>query len=207
MKKRPDGNLALVAKGIAIAEARLRSLRMAGAVIPKTCLNILTSVCGQNGGEAAVLCANLLRRRNNSDPDNDKGILDRLIKRVPAIIYDSGDESTGPNIEEALQSDLDPEIREYLELVRQCVWNRRTFSGFLRDGTSTSIAGLLPQAAKGGDSTICILYGCSVPVVIREVKDGTRASHWTLIGEAYVHGFMDGEAKESSFAEVDFEIR
>ncbi|CAM1509732.1 Fc.00g000670.m01.CDS01 [Cosmosporella sp. VM-42] len=55
---------------------------------------------------------------------------------------------------------------------------------------------------KEGD-TICVLYGCSVPVVLREVDD-----HHVFVGEAYAHGLMDGQAvkqvQESRSFEQDF---
>lgn len=31
--------------------------------------------------------------------------------------------------------------------------------------------------------------------------------HVSLFGEAYVHGFMDGEAEGKSYAEVNFEVQ
>jgi hypothetical protein len=40
---------------------------------------------------------------------------------------------------------------------------------------------------------ICILFGCSVPIVLREYR--TENDHYfEFIGEAYIHGMMDGEA-------------
>lgn len=57
---------------------------------------------------------------------------------------------------------------------------------------STTFLGLCPPETEGGDF-ICILYGCSVPVILRETPDRTQM---ILIGEAYVHGKMDGEAME-----------
>jgi len=49
--------------------------------------------------------------------------------------------------------------------------------------------GLVPLDAKKGDA-VWILKGCSVPVVLRKCA----AETYTLVGECYVHGFMDGEA-------------
>jgi hypothetical protein len=43
---------------------------------------------------------------------------------------------------------------------------------------------------------ICIIFGCSVPVVLRKVSADGRNSHFEFIGECYVHGMMDGEALE-----------
>jgi hypothetical protein len=49
--------------------------------------------------------------------------------------------------------------------------------------------GLAPIRAREGD-IVCVLLGCSVPVLLREGDDGKV----TFVGEVYVHGFMDGEA-------------
>jgi hypothetical protein len=46
-------------------------------------------------------------------------------------------------------------------------------------------------------NTIYILYGLSVPVILRKEiteKDREKTMHASLIGECYVHGYMDGEA-------------
>jgi hypothetical protein len=63
--------------------------------------------------------------------------------------------------------------------------NRRTFvlshNGYI---------GLAPSLTSTGD-LICVLYGCHAPVILRP-SDGSQ--HYTLIGDAYVHGLMDGEA-------------
>ncbi|KAF4465746.1 ankyrin and het domain [Fusarium albosuccineum] len=57
---------------------------------------------------------------------------------------------------------------------------------------SMTVLGLCPPETKEGDF-ICILYGCSVPVVLRETPDKRQM---IFVGEAYVHGKMDGEAME-----------
>lgn len=51
-----------------------------------------------------------------------------------------------------------------------------------------NIYGKANQQTKKGD-LIVILFGCSTPIVIRP-----RGSRFQVIGEAYVQGFMDGEA-------------
>ena len=38
---------------------------------------------------------------------------------------------------------------------------------------------------------MCILYGCSVPVLLRQQSDEMG---YAVVGECYVHGMMDGEA-------------
>ncbi|KAI3340008.1 heterokaryon incompatibility protein-domain-containing protein [Ustulina deusta] len=53
------------------------------------------------------------------------------------------------------------------------------------------IYGLAPQGCKVSD-LVCILLGCSVPVILSR----DRGSLYKIVGEAYVHGMMDGEAME-----------
>lgn len=119
------------------------------------------------------------------------------------------------DVEELLDTDLNDHVRKFLEIVRDVIWNRRTFQALPELGTDYSkrpFVGLIPQGAKVGDK-VCIVYGCSVPVVLRKKfkPDGTNC--WQLIGDAYVDGIMDGEliqfASPSSIksAEVEFELR
>jgi Heterokaryon incompatibility protein (HET) len=49
--------------------------------------------------------------------------------------------------------------------------------------------GLAPMRARKND-IVCVLYGCSVPIVLREEETGG----FTFVGECFLHGFMDGEA-------------
>lgn len=51
---------------------------------------------------------------------------------------------------------------DFLKRVQAVIWNRRMMR------TSNEWLGLAPKAAREGD-LICILYGCSVPVVLRKV--------------------------------------
>ncbi|KAF2498159.1 hypothetical protein BU16DRAFT_440192, partial [Lophium mytilinum] len=55
--------------------------------------------------------------------------------------------------------------------------------------TSTiGFMGLVPEEAQVGDR-ICVLFGVERPFVVRE-----NGPSWTMVGECYVHGLMDGEA-------------
>lgn len=54
--------------------------------------------------------------------------------------------------------------------------------------TKKGYLGLGPTNARKGD-LVCILYGCSVPVIIRKYGQGHR-----YVGESYIHGLMDGAA-------------
>jgi hypothetical protein len=57
--------------------------------------------------------------------------------------------------------------------------------------TSEGRVGIAPKASKQGD-IVCILFGSSTPLVIRPVPDFENC--FTLVGECYVEGVMDGES-------------
>ncbi|EGX45777.1 hypothetical protein AOL_s00140g93 [Orbilia oligospora ATCC 24927] len=61
---------------------------------------------------------------------------------------------------------------------------------------STELFGLCPGDARSED-LVCIIYGCSVPVILRMVIAGPLQPWYRIVGEAYVHGKMDGEAIDS----------
>ncbi|TVY71201.1 Heterokaryon incompatibility protein 6 OR allele [Lachnellula suecica] len=75
-------------------------------------------------------------------------------------------------------------VVEFLTRVFDVVSNRK----FFRSANKRRL-GLAPPKAEKGD-IICILFGCSVPVLLRRVENGQHI----LVGECYVHGMMDGEA-------------
>jgi hypothetical protein len=54
--------------------------------------------------------------------------------------------------------------------------------------TRNGYIGLVPHLAKAGDWVV-VLKGAKVPHVLRK-----RGADWELIGDAYVHGIMNGEA-------------
>jgi hypothetical protein len=87
------------------------------------------------------------------------------------------------NTEQLLDSISLSMVKEFLHRVQEVVWNRQLIK------TKRGYLGLAPEAAEKGDM-VCILYGCSIPVVIREVEGGNHE----LVGECYVHGMMDGAA-------------
>lgn len=88
--------------------------------------------------------------------------------------------------------DLPNSTREFVQRLRSVIWDRKLVR---MSKASTGLSfGLVPRGVKGGD-LVCIIYGCNVPVILRQIeKDGK--TFYRLIGESYVHGAMDGEASE-----------
>jgi hypothetical protein len=84
---------------------------------------------------------------------------------------------------------------EFLKRVRDVIWNRKFFCT-----ADEERLGLAPDTAKVGD-IVCVFYGCSVPVLIRKIKNRDKdrnkdksKQEYQFIGECYLHGMMDGEA-------------
>lgn len=79
---------------------------------------------------------------------------------------------------------------EYLRRVQSVIWSRKFFASTEDPDAARHLFGLGPRRAEKGD-LICILFGCSVPVILRRHESN---SCYELIGECYVHGKMEGEA-------------
>jgi hypothetical protein len=83
-------------------------------------------------------------------------------------------------------------VEAFLERVRGVIWGRKFF---LADENEEERAqrhfGLAPSLVREYD-IICIFFGCSVPVVLRESR--THPGLYEFIGECYIYGMMDGEA-------------
>lgn len=107
-------------------------------------------------------------------------------------------------------------LQEYLARARTVTFNRKLFRATnfskIQQGTDKELTtqkgtdsekhpqadddlfGLCPKGAVEGD-LICILYGCSVPVVLRDIRN-PQQNFYQVIGETYTHGTMEGEAME-----------
>ncbi|KAK7898062.1 hypothetical protein LTR67_004694 [Exophiala xenobiotica] len=97
------------------------------------------------------------------------------------------------NIEDLHTSTDSSHVREFLRRVRDVCWSRTLVilrpskESTARRCASSQMISLCPPETSTGD-IVCILYGCSVPVVLRP-----QSSYYTLVGECFVYGFMDGE--------------
>ncbi|KAE9375141.1 HET-domain-containing protein [Stipitochalara longipes BDJ] len=82
----------------------------------------------------------------------------------------------------------------YMSFMQQ-MYGRRAFR------TENGYVGLGPAGMTTGDN-VCIIFGAQVPYVLRPDGKG----RYQLVGEAYIHGIMDGELIEKRADEVDFTI-
>lgn len=81
-------------------------------------------------------------------------------------------------------------VNKFVKRVQEVVLNRRLVN------TEWGRLGLAPPPVKKRD-LVCILFGCSVPILLRRHIDAdTSEDYFQIIGECYIHGMMEGEALE-----------
>ncbi|EAQ83550.1 hypothetical protein CHGG_09954 [Chaetomium globosum CBS 148.51] len=93
-------------------------------------------------------------------------------------------------------------VEEYAMLLQFTGTMKAMCSGRPYISTSTGMLGLGCPGVKVGD-VICILYGTTVPYVLRPRPDGAMS----FVGDAYIHNAMDGEAITSAERGPDEIIR
>jgi Heterokaryon incompatibility protein (HET) len=217
-----DGSLH--ARGIILGEVTQRSTRLANAIITKECLRILGAV-SRKSHSSVIHLPDTIRRTLCADR-NEKGEPASRIYRVAMLhllqissetsasgdTTDLLDRMSSIDVEDLLETELPDHVKEFLKVIRDVLWNRRTFRSESNVVTNSPLVGLILQRGNLGDQ-ICILHGCSVPIVLRKLPVSVDRICWQLIGDAYVHGIMDGELIQSALteslrcAEVEFEIR
>lgn len=81
----------------------------------------------------------------------------------------------------------------FLERVQCVIWGRRVFKTEGKPARNQEpFFGLGPSDLRSGD-IVCILFGCSVPIILRNVS-GDQNSPYRFICGSYVYGVMGGEA-------------
>jgi hypothetical protein len=116
-----------------------------------------------------------------------EGIL-RDSEEASAII-ESSTASGAPNQDEMVQNTFfnrffDTVVRMSLRLIVTC----------------NGKIGVAPIKAMKGD-IVCVLFGCSVPVVLRRRSD--LEDSWAFVGECFLDGYMEGQC----LAQVDLSER
>jgi hypothetical protein len=207
MTKTSNGSMH--AKGIILCTLDALSTRMPDGVVLKECLDMVRGIArdendniiGLDDSLWRTLCAN--RDNNGEQPPS--------IYRIAALhLLQTNHHARSIDTTEILEAGAKEYQEEFLKRVQAVTWNRRIFRAGERN-TTNDLIGLVPRGARSTDH-VCILFGLSVPVVLREHEIDGR-SCWELIGEAYVDGRMDGEAlcslnkEEIASRRIEFEIR
>ena len=81
-------------------------------------------------------------------------------------------------------------VRAFLKRVQAVTWNRRIVEVHIQG--EEPMYGLAPSNSREGD-LVTILFGCSVPCILRLCQDADGRHFYSFIGEACIYGLMDGE--------------
>ncbi|KAI6082596.1 heterokaryon incompatibility protein-domain-containing protein [Hypoxylon rubiginosum] len=201
----------LFAKGIILGEIKRLSTRMADGIVLKECLEMIEGILFDDDGTVRgisdplwrIMCAN---RNAGGDraPSLYRLSLLQLLRQSSSL--------NSIDTEDCLTLTQPRHVEEFLKRVQAVVWNRRIFRSQGPADLQGDLIGLAPQHTRLGDR-VCILYGCSVPVILRAHRQSATNVLWELVGEAYVDGIMEGQAIGSfsenvlSSMKEEFEIR
>lgn len=198
-------DMSMYVKGVMIGSVSFRTDPFPDGVITKDCLECLGWVVNKNVKEIAEAPTKLWQTLV-ADRDPHGGPPPQWYKTAcqHTLTYQSnnGHINIGKILGRKLQDGSQDLVYEYLCRVRAVTWNR----SFLRGDPICSAAsgdcvsnhdelvGFGPSMTEEGD-VIAILYGCSVPVILRPIGfNKSQQPSWEFIGEAFIYGKMDGEA-------------
>jgi hypothetical protein len=91
--------------------------------------------------------------------------------------------------------EVDKALSEFEGAFAKWCYNRRFFE------TERGLFGWAMDGVQEGDE-LCVFYGGKYPFVISSVEDGK----YRIVGDCYIHGFMDGEALSEDFEEKELLI-
>jgi hypothetical protein len=138
---------------------------------------------GSDGGYEEAFCRTIAVNRNFDQTalDSDvKPIFDAWIGREIA--------SDGASCSKPVDA---KRIKDYSYSVLS-LCTKRTFIT-----TTTGYFGLAPQKTKAGD-LVCIVYGADVAFILRKPEPELGDVPGSFVGEAYIHGIMQGEYLEKA---------
>jgi hypothetical protein len=180
------------------------------------CLDHVHEVSGRVMGKG-IIPAEALRMGGWPHPPVDQDVPDQLWRTLVADRGPNGTSAPGwyrrtcleclqhtdrvgdldiEGLKKSLQPPTPSTMITFLERAQQIVWGRRFFkTKGNRTKNKEQLFCLGSPDVREGDM-VCIIFGCSVPVVLRKVSTGSGNAHFEVIGECYVHGMMDGEALE-----------
>ncbi|KAI1163236.1 hypothetical protein F5B18DRAFT_621137 [Nemania serpens] len=188
----------LHAKGIIIGTIKWCSSPAAKGVITRTCLERGGwKFDGQSQHKVPDKLWRTMVVDRDADGNNTPLWYHRAALHAIALANNNGDLATQELLNKGdmvgrRQSQI---VTQFLKRVQGVTWNRRFIEG-IPDNPLTKDAEPLfgissPETGRG--DMICILFGCSVPCILREHITGNNTKYFEFIGEAYIYGIMDGE--------------
>ena len=186
----------LYAKGIDIGGVMWTSERVSNGVITQDCLEKGGLV--RTSDELSTLPEKLLCTLVAYPTVKDESLPPSFLDAAQSCMK-FADKAKGLGIHELLKDGTFPKGKRgsravnYLKRVEVVTRNRKFFEAMPKGFNSEDLYGLSPPDTQPRDR-ICILFGCSVPCVLRPHRSNDKTEHWEFVGEAYIHGKMHGEA-------------
>ncbi|KAK4555648.1 hypothetical protein LTR86_007401 [Recurvomyces mirabilis] len=201
--------LSLRVNGFVLGNVEQLSTRMADGIVLKECLDMIGGITRDQAGNVLeiddvcwrICCA-------DRDPEGEQA--PSLYRMAMFQLLQQGTCPGSIDTQELLEKTNPPHLRAFLKRIQAVVWNRRVFLSSGRSTLRNDLLGLAPRNACVNDR-ICMIYGCSVPVILRPHQSGQRTCY-ILVGEAYVDGIMDGQLIQAQSSqslqqiEEEFEI-
>jgi len=131
------------------------------------------------------------RNRAGDEPDPSYPAILRSAVKDRGINY-------GIRTDQLIHQSATATVSEVFHRVQDVVWRRKLFRTereymeLLTGNGNVGALGLAPDGANKGDC-IVVLFGCSVPLVLRPIEIQGQTTY-KIIGECYVDCMMDGEA-------------
>ena len=171
IKLRETYNGKLTVRGIILGKVRTVSDRISEGVLPRKVIQMGGWQYSQHPNDYTVheLPHQLWRSlvANQSD-DSQQGQPPSYYRRSCLYALQRENASGDVNISDLMRHESTPEVvSDYLRKVQDIVRNRKAFLA----GKRKELFGLGPETTKArGKDLVCIIYGCSVPVILRRVK-------------------------------------
>ncbi|KAK5631483.1 hypothetical protein RRF57_007197 [Xylaria bambusicola] len=193
--------LTLATKGIVLGMVQKVSGKMTNGTISSTCWDILGWTNTAPNPDFNRVCRSLVADRDAGGQKVPISYI-QAFNRIRKNLSPASDACVPDLINEESQPVF---VAEYLQRVNDIIWERKFFSvvecseaemkqPLVRPGEH--LIGLTSGDVRPGD-LVCILFGCSVPLVIspffRSKLFDTKV-HGKLVDECFVYGMMDGEA-------------
>ena len=121
------------------------------------------------------------------------------ITRLRTAVHAFIDEGTQNHPSNGLEAEDKRKSRDELFL------NLQTSIGLRLSAVGPGLLAMVPDRAKEGDE-LCILWGSPIPHVVHRMAPDDASNTFFMVGPAYVHGVMDGEAMSPSAIKIGDEI-
>lgn len=200
-----EGDQVLVGQGVYVAELKevIGPLRPVMKLPGEADATVEDTAESQGVNEVFQQLANFYRNGNNKESFWRTAVMNRsrtgFIEESPApnefeqmaqVLFEEGSVPATSNPELPDLERKQAFIAPFLASLQKSLTHRCFFTA-----TTGKYTGIGPYCSKPGDIAV-ILYGCNVPLILRPI-----GSRFELIGDAYVHGIMDGELVENAVDE------